>query len=107
VAKPKRAPRARTIVRRVRLADEKLFNARMKLMDLEPGGAPERPIDVGTAALVEPKARSVPCPRCEEPFGVAAHEAHTDDRGRLREVMLKCRACGTTRSLWFRIVQPS
>jgi hypothetical protein len=79
----------------------------MKLMDLEPGGSPERPIDVGTAALVEPKARSVPCPRCEEPFDIASHEAYMDDHRRLREVVLRCRHCGTTRSLWFRIVQPS
>jgi hypothetical protein len=91
----------------VRLADDKLVRARMKLMDLEPGGSPERPIDVTTAALVEPKARSVPCPRCNEPFGVEAHEAHADDHRRLREVMLRCRSCGTTRSSWFRIVQPS
>jgi hypothetical protein len=104
VAKPKRAPRARTAARRRRLADEKLFQARMKLMDLEPGGSPERPIDVGTAALIEPKARSMPCPRCEEPFDVASHEAHADDRGRLREVALDCRTCGTKRSAWFRIV---
>jgi hypothetical protein len=104
VAKPKRAPRARTVARRQRLADDKLVRARMKLMDLEPGGTPERPIDVSTAALVEPKARAVACPRCEEPFGVESHEAHTDDRGRLREVSLRCRNCATTRKLWFRIV---
>jgi hypothetical protein len=79
----------------------------MKLMDLEPGGSPERPLDVATAALVEPKARSVPCPRCEDPFDVEAHEAHTDTHGRLREAKLRCRTCGLTRSLWFRIVAPS
>jgi hypothetical protein len=95
------------VARAVRLADEKLVRARMKLMDLEPGGSPERPVDVSTAALVEPKARSVPCPRCNEPFTVEAHEAYTDDHGRLREVVLRCRACGTTRNMWFRIVQAS
>jgi hypothetical protein len=95
------------VVRAARLADEKLVRARVKLMDLEPGGAPERPIDVMTAALVEPKARSIPCPRCNEPFGVEAHEAHADDHGRLREVVLRCRNCGMTRSSWFRIVPPS
>lgn len=73
-------------------------------MDLEPGGTPERPIDVSTAALVEPKARSVACPRCDEVLAVESHDAHTDERGRLREVSLRCRSCGTTRKLWFRIV---
>jgi hypothetical protein len=95
------------VARAVRLADEKLVRARAKLMDLEPGGAPARPIDVTTAALVEPKARSISCPRCNEPFGVETHEAHTDGHGRLREVVLRCRNCGTTRSAWFRIVPPN
>jgi hypothetical protein len=95
------------VARAVRLADEKLVRARAKLMDLEPGGAPERPIDVTTAALVEPKARSISCPRCNEPFSVEAHEAHSDDHRRLREVALRCRICGMTRSSWFRIVPPS
>ena len=76
-------------------------------MDLEPGGMPERPLDVPTAALVEPKARAVRCPRCEEAFDVASHEAHTDVHGRLREVGLRCRNCGLERTLWFRIVLPS
>lgn len=105
MAKPKRASRARTVARRLRLADDKLVRARMKLMDLEPGGTPERPMDVSTAALVEPKARSIPCPRCEEPFGVESHEAHAGGHGRLREVALECRNCGTTRKAWFRIVE--
>lgn len=73
-------------------------------MDLEPGGSPERPIDVSTAALVEPKARAVPCPRCAEPFGVEAHEAYADAHGRLREVSVGCKSCGAARKLWFRIV---
>jgi hypothetical protein len=95
------------VARRLRLADDKLVRARTKLMDLEPGGSPERPFDVSTAALVEPKARTVPCPRCEEPFDVESHEAHTDGQRRLRRVALHCRSCGTTRSLWFRIVPPN
>lgn len=76
-------------------------------MDLEPGGSPERPLDVATAALVEPKARSVACPRCETPFDVASHEAHNDTHGRLREVRLTCRTCALERTQWFRIVPPS
>jgi hypothetical protein len=82
-------------------------SARLKLMDLEPGGSPSLPLDVTTAALVEPRARSVRCPRCDEAFDVASHEAHTDEHGRLREVLLRCRSCGLERTLWFRIVPPS
>jgi hypothetical protein len=78
-----------------------------KLLTLEPGGSPERPLDVPTAAVIEPRARSARCPSCDEPFEVAAHEAHTDEHGRLREVALACRFCGERRSIWFRIDAPS
>jgi len=107
MARPKRPLRARTVERRKRTADEKLVRARSKLYDLEPGGAETRPIDVSTPALVEPKARAIVCPRCDEPFDVETHEAHTDEHGRLREAKLRCRTCGERRSAWFRIVAPS
>lgn len=107
MARPKRKPRGRTALRRARVADEKLAAARAKLLDLEPGGSQERPIDVSTPALVEPRARTVHCPRCDEPFTVEAHEARADDHARLREAQLRCRLCGYTRSLWFRVVAPS
>jgi hypothetical protein len=106
MARAKRPPRARTAARQVRRFDEKLARDRSKLLDLEAGGRPERPIDVSTPALVEPKARAVRCPRCDEPFDVESHEAHTDAQP-LREAVLRCRFCGTTRSLWFRVVAPS
>jgi hypothetical protein len=86
---------------------EKLIRAKTTLLDLEPGGRANHPIDVTTAAVIEPKARSVACPRCDEPFDVESHEALTNEDGRLREVKLRCRTCGTTRSLWFRISAPS
>jgi hypothetical protein len=94
-------------VRRARLLDEKLAIARDRLLDLEPGGSEERPIDVSTASLVEPKARAVRCPRCDEPFDVERHEARIVGDARLREAVLRCRACGTARSLWFRVIAPS
>jgi hypothetical protein len=107
VARPKRPPRRRTVERRRQKASEKLVLTRSKLLDLEPGGSPAHPIDVPTAALVEPKAASVACPRCSEPFEIEAHEAHSDEHGRLREAKLRCRICGLRRSLFFRIVAPS
>jgi formylmethanofuran dehydrogenase subunit E len=107
MARPKRRIRARTLERQARVASEKLFLARNKLIELAPGGTQARPIDVPTAALVEPKAEAVACPRCGEPFAVESHEARTSAHGRLREVTVLCKFCATRRSLWFRIVAPS
>lgn len=78
-----------------------------KLLALEPGGSPDRPLDVLTSSVIEPKAKSTRCPSCDEPFELEAHEAHTDEHGRLREVALACRFCGERRSMWFRIAAPS
>jgi hypothetical protein len=76
-------------------------------LGLEPGGSPAHPIEVPTPAVIEPRATSVHCPRCDALFALETHEAHADQRGRLREAKLACRACGETRSLWFRISVPS
>jgi hypothetical protein len=107
MARPKRPPRARTVERRTRQADDKLARSKAKLLDLMPGGAPSNPLDVPSAALVEPKARSVLCPRCDEPFTLEAHEAHATDGARLREARLRCRLCGERRSMWFRVIAAS
>jgi hypothetical protein len=107
MSRAKRPPRARTVARQSRQSDDKLVRARAKLLDLLPGGTREAPLDVASAALVEPKARSVQCPRCDEPFTLEAHEAHTGNQGRLREARLRCRICGDRRSMWFRIVAAS
>jgi len=80
---------------------------RKKLLDLEPGGRDSNPILVTTAAVIEPKAHSVRCPRCDEAFAIESHDAEVGEHGRLRRVNLECRHCGTTRPLWFRVVAPS
>jgi hypothetical protein len=82
---------------------EKLAEARRKLLDLEAGGTPGHPLEVGTPSVIEPMATSVRCPSCDEPFEVASHEAHADGHARLREARVRCRACGEERSLWFRV----
>jgi hypothetical protein len=107
LSRPKRPPRRRTLEGKRRAASEKLVQAERELFALEPGGSSEHPLDVPTAAVIEPKARSARCPRCDEPFDLEAHEAHTDAHGRLREVRLACRSCEERRSLWFRINAPS
>lgn len=107
MSRPKRTPRPRTLERIRRAADDKLARAKRKLLDLEPGGTEAHPLEVSTASVIEPKARSVRCPRCDEPFQLESHVAHGDERGRLREVRLECRLCGERRSMWFRISAPS
>lgn len=107
MSRPKRPPRPRTVERRAVRASEKLVQARSKLLDLEPGGSSKHPIDIATPAVVETRARSLECPRCDEPFELVAHEAHADGGVRLREAKLRCRSCGLTRSLWFRVALPS
>lgn len=103
VARPKRPARPRTLERKQRVLSEKLAAARRKLLELEPGGAPSHPIEVATPAVIEPRAASIHCPRCDEPFEVESHEAHSDGHARLREARVRCRACGERRSLWFRV----
>ena len=77
--------------------------ARERLFALEAGGSPERPIAVVSAAVVEAHAESVGCPRCDGKQEVVEHVAVTVAGARLREARLRCRQCGTTRSMWFRI----
>jgi len=78
-----------------------------KLAALEPGGAPDRPIDVPSASTVEVHAKSEPCLRCGGACRVAEHTAETLDEKRLRVVTLACAQCGARRALFFRILQPS
>ncbi|HYQ15773.1 MAG TPA: hypothetical protein VEQ58_08450 [Polyangiaceae bacterium] len=98
-------PRPRTKLREGARSLEKLRSARQRLFELEVGGAAERPISVTSAAVVEAHAESVPCPRCGGKHEVAEHVAVTVGGVRLREARLRCRQCGTTRSLWFRITE--
>jgi hypothetical protein len=76
-------------------------HARELLATLEPGGSPRRPIDVSSAAVIEPRATTTPCPLCGGFYRV--HE-HTRPVPSLRRVDVGCRHCSTTRTLWFRIV---
>ena len=96
-------PRPRAKRRETERAGEKLKAARERLLQLEIGGSPERPVPVVSAAVVEAHAESVPCPRCDGKHEVVEHVAVTVSRVRLRQTRLRCRQCGTTRSLWFRI----
>jgi hypothetical protein len=94
-------PRSRTKLRQATRSLRKLQDAQQRLFELEVGGKPERPLSVTSAAVVEGHAQSVPCPLCSGRHDVVEHVAVTVDGARLREARLRCRQCGTTRSLWF------
>ncbi|HVY31572.1 MAG TPA: hypothetical protein VHB79_33785 [Polyangiaceae bacterium] len=96
-------PRPRASKREQERALAKLQAARERLFALEAGGSPERPLLVVSSAVVEAHAESVPCPRCAGRHEVLEHVAVTIAGVRLRETRLRCRQCGTARSLWFRI----
>jgi hypothetical protein len=73
------------------------------LFELELGGAPERPLTIPSAAVVEAHASALACPRCEGNHEVVEHLAVTLDGTRLREARVRCRQCGSARSVWFLI----
>lgn len=97
MAKP---PRARTARRVLENKARKLVQHLEQLAAEAPGGSEERPIDVISSAVIEPRARATPCPQCGGELDVLEHEAV---RG-LRPVRVKCRLCHTPRTLWFRLV---
>jgi hypothetical protein len=99
---PKRSER--TLRREGERATTRLQEDRERLFALEPGGRIERPIEALSAAVIEAHATSVPCPRCGGGLEVVEHTALVHDGVRLREAVLRCRQCGSPRSLWFKIV---
>ncbi len=77
---------------------------RDKLAKLAEGGAPERPIVVPSASVIEPIASSSGCTRCGGTLRVDEHAAKTMDGAPLRVVTARCTQCGTPRTIYFRIV---
>jgi len=71
-----------------------------------PGGAPDRPIDVTSASVVEGKARGTPCIHCGGELDLRGDRATSTARGILREIAMICRRCHAPRTLWFRIGTP-
>lgn len=97
------AKRSRTERREAQRAAVKLAERRMKLAALEPGGAPERPIEVTSASAVEPHARGMPCAACgADGVRVEEHAAVTG----LRVARVVCPRCGVRRDVFFRLGTP-
>lgn len=97
----------RTIARTQERELSRLQKDRERLFSLEVGGHPERPLAATSAAVIEGHAQSIPCPRCGARHEVLEHTALLHQGVRLRETKLRCRQCGSQRSLWFKIVGPS
>ena len=67
--------RARTAARVVQRSEQKVQGLRHKLAELEPGGSREHPIEVASASVIEPRAESFPCLRCNAHTRAATHES--------------------------------
>lgn len=101
----KKKPRPRTERRIAERAAVKDAQAGLRLAALEAGGAPDRPIVVGTASVIEPQAGSMPCAACGS--SVRPEEHRADVALGLRIVRVRCSVCGVGRDLYFRIAQPN
>jgi len=66
-----------------------------------PGGSPGHPIEVASPAVIEPRAASLPCPRCGSPAHVDEHVVETHGEQRLRVTHMRCGTCGHRRPLYF------
>ena len=99
---PKRSDR--TVRREQARVLGRLQSDRERLFTLEPGGNVEHPLDATSAAVIEAQATRVPCPLCGGSQEVLQHSALVQQGVRLRETQLRCRQCGSQRSLWFKIV---
>jgi hypothetical protein len=99
--KKKRPPRPRTLARKAAASADKLTGLREKLAALSPGGSAAAPIAVDSAAVIELRAQSEPCPGCAGPLKLAAHEAEEVGGALLRRVELRCSRCDRPITRWF------
>lgn len=96
--------RARKRRREEGRAASKAVRERERLAALLPGGAPGRPIEVGSASVVEVQARAIPCVQCAGELELRGDRASSTARGVLRELDLSCRRCHARRLLWFLVM---
>ena len=74
-----------------------------RLAGLAPGGAPDRPIEIDTPAVVDVMAEARRCPLCEGTLHLQQHTAETIAGDRLRVAHVKCASCGIARAFYFRL----
>jgi hypothetical protein len=98
--------RRRTVRRALERDVKKIEDAREKLAFLSEGGAPERPIEVASASVVEARALALGCARCEGELDLVDHDALRASGEPLRRVRAQCKRCRAAREIWIRIAQP-
>jgi hypothetical protein len=101
----KKGGRARGRRREVERAQVKIVRARQRLVALEQGGAPERPLEVETPAVIESMVRALPCHQCEAGLRVDQHAAERRGAELLRVIDATCLRCHARRRVWFRLVR--
>lgn len=108
--KPKKKSPKKTRPRTLRRTEErrlrKLVAERLQLAAIEPGGNPRRPLEVGSAAIVESRAAALGCAVCAGTLRPLSHDALTVDDVALRKVQARCVACESERTVWVRIAVP-
>jgi len=92
-------PRARTERRIDERKARQLVRDKQRLALLEPGGSPERPIDVPTSSVIPVRARATPCPLCGGSLRLDEETAQQ----RLRAAHMTCQRCGVKRQLWYQL----
>lgn len=81
-------------------AFRQLIRDRERLAALSPGGSPDHPIALPSAAVVEVRVRGMSCPQCDGRYRLRDHRAPSAG---LRAADVICQLCGTPRTLWFRL----
>lgn len=99
----KKNKRLRTRRREAERALRRQVQTRERLANLEPGGSPERPIEVATTSVIETRSMARPCPQCGGSLAMVEHATAQHGEERLRRLSMQCRQCHVPRTLWFRI----
>lgn len=102
--------RSRTVRREAERTGVRLAEARLELASLEVGGAPDRPISVVSASIIEPHAAGLECAACGGRVRVEEHSAVTTpgESGAprsLRVVRVRCTRCSVVRNIYFEIAK--
>jgi hypothetical protein len=74
-----------------------------RLYRLDPGGSPERPIQLEAASQLDSHATARPCPLCQGTLRLDDHTAETIEGARLRVAHLSCTSCHVRRTLYFQL----
>ncbi len=88
--------------RRVALAGQEA-KRRIEEDRARPGALPSAPIEVRSAAAIEPQVERQPCLRCGGAQHVREHEVEELGGVRLRRVDAECGSCSATTTTWFRL----